>query len=163
MTTLERITIRNDIRPGDLGYIIFLHGTIYHHEYSHGVSFESIVAGGLHEFYSTYNPKKERLWIAEFNNEIIGSVALKNRQHTAQLRYFLIKPGFRGIGLGKKMMQLFDDFAEKCKYKDAYLWTTNELKAAAHLYKNHGFTLSQEKRSAAFGKQLTEQRYDKTF
>lgn len=157
------ITIRTEIRPGDLGQIIYLHGVLYKDEYEHGVSFESIVAGGLHEFYSTYNPNNERLWIMEHAGDIIGCLLLKNRGTTAQLRYFLIKPAFRGLGLGNKLMQLFMNFARSCNYTNVYLWTTNELDTAHHLYEKFGFTLTEEKPSTEFGKPLTEQRYDLAF
>jgi peptidyl-dipeptidase Dcp len=78
----------------------------------------------------------------------------------AQLRYFLIDPRYRGIGLGKKLMELYMEFLHQCKYRSSYLWTTHELDAAASLYKKHGFKLTEEKESTAFGKPLREQRYD---
>jgi len=160
MRQSTEITIRTDIRPGDLGMIIHMHGVLYQQEYEHGVSFESIVAGGLHEFYSTYNAANERLWIAEDNGKMIGCLLLKNRGETAQLRYFLIKTEYRGIGLGNKLLQLFIEFAKACQYKNVYLWTTNELDTAHHLYQKIGFTLTEEKPSTGFGKPLIEQRFD---
>lgn len=163
MMQLSDITIRTEIRPGDLGQIIYLHGVLYHNEFKHGVSFESIVAGGLHEFYWGQNPKNERIWIAEHNNQIVGTLLLKNRETSAQLRYYLIRPEYRGIGLGNKLMQLFMEFAKQCNYKQSYLWTTNELEKAAHLYKKFGYQLTEEKPSSDFGKELTEQRYDLQF
>ena len=52
------------------------------------------------------------------------------------------------------------DFLHERGYKKSYLWTTHELSAAAVLYKRLGFQLTEEKESTAFGKSLTEQRYD---
>ena len=160
MSRLQDIIIRTDIHPGDLGHIIYLHGVLYANEFKYGVSFESIVAGGLHEFYSTYNPRVERIWIAEHNNETVGCLLLKNRNTSAQLRYFLVRHEYRGIGLGNKLMQLFMEFTKKCRYGWVYLWTTHELITAARLYRKFGFKLTEEKASADFGKPLTEQRYD---
>src|SRR5690554_4280023 len=145
MIQLNDISIRTDLCPGDLGSIIYLHGILYHNEFRHGISFESIVAGGLHEFYWTYNPNNERIWIAEHNNQIVGILLLKNRNTSAQLRYYLIKPEYRGIGLGNKLILLFMEFARECKYKNVYLWTTHELEKASHLYKKFGFQLTEEK------------------
>jgi N-acetylglutamate synthase-like GNAT family acetyltransferase len=159
----NEITIRTDIRPGDIGMITYLHGVSYTKEYDHGISFVSIVAEGLSEFYSSYNAQNERIWIAEDNNQIIGCLFLKNRGETAQLRYFLLLSEYRGLGLGNKLMQMFLDFAKDCKYKDIYLWTTDELDTAHHLYKKVGFKLTQEKPSSQFGKLLIEQRYDFAF
>lgn len=163
MEPLNDITIRTDLRPGDLGQIVYLHGILYKDEFEHGVSFESIVAGGLHEFYSTYDPNNERIWIIEHKGELIGCLVLKNRGTAAQLRYFLIKPAFRGLGLGNKLLQLFMDFARSCNYSAAYLWTTNELDKAHHLYEKFGFVLTEEKPSTEFGKRLVEQRYELVF
>jgi len=88
---------------------------------------------------------------------------MHRENNTAQLRYFYFEPEFRGRGLGNKLMQLFIDFAKKCNYRSAYLWTTNELAAAHHLYKKFGFMLTEEKPSTDFGKPLVEQRYDLIF
>ena len=57
-------------------------------------------------------------------------------------------------------MTLFVDFLKTCGYRSAYLWTTDELTTAARLYTRCGFTLTEEKESMAFGKSLTERRYD---
>jgi peptidyl-dipeptidase Dcp len=91
---------------------------------------------------------------------MIGFLLLMDRGKAAQLRYFLIEPEYRGIGLGAKLLNLYMDFLRECRYKESYLWTTHELSAAAVLYKRHGFKLTEEKESTAFGKPLREQRYD---
>lgn len=157
---INDITIRNELKPGDIGYIIYLHGSLYKKEYNYGIEFETYVAHGLCEFYQNYNPMKDRVWICEHNNQIIGFLLLMNRGDTAQLRYFLIKPEYRGIGLGSKLMNLYMEFLTQCKYKRSYLWTTHELTTAAYLYKKFGFKLTEEKESKNFGKFLIEQRYD---
>lgn len=158
---LEDINIRNTLIPGDLGYVIYLHGFLYGVEFGYGIEFETYVAHGLYEFYKNYDMKKDRVWICEHNKKMIGFLLLMHREYdTAQLRYFIIKPEYRGIGLGKKLMKLFIDFLKHCHYQRAYLWTTHELSVAAFLYKRHGFKLTEEKESNAFGKPLKEQRYD---
>ncbi len=78
----------------------------------------------------------------------------------AQLRYFLIRPEYRGIGLGKRLMDLWLGFLREHEYKSAYLWTVDGLPAAAALYRRYGFRLTEEKPSTAFGRPLREQRYD---
>jgi N-acetylglutamate synthase-like GNAT family acetyltransferase len=157
---LNDISIRTELRPGDLGYIIFLHGSFYHKEYQYGIEFESYVAQGLAAFYQQYNPAKNRVWVCEYKNEIIGFMLLMNRGEFAQLRYFIITPAFRGIGLGKKLMDLFMAFLSDSGFRSAYLWTTHELPTAASIYKRHGFKLVDEKPSEAFGKPVKEQKYE---
>ena len=91
---------------------------------------------------------------------MIGFLLLMDRGESAQLRYFLIEPEYRGIGLGAKLLNLYMDFMRERSYKGSYLWTTHELMTAAALYKRLGYTLTEEKESNSFGKPLTEQRYD---
>jgi peptidyl-dipeptidase Dcp len=158
--SLGDISIRTELQPGDLGYVIYMHGALYSREYHFGLQFEPYVAKGLCEFYENYNPERNRVWVCEHNNRIIGFLLLMDRGRAAQLRYFLIEPEYRGIGLGSRLLGLYLDFLQACGYKETYLWTTHELATAAALYKRAGFMLTEEKESTAFGKPLTEQRYD---
>ena len=158
--SLDTISIRTELQPGDLGFMIYMHGTLYKKEYNYGSQFETYVARGLCEFYEKYNPERDRVWLCEYENRIIGSLLLMDRGKAAQLRYFLIEPEYRGIGLGTKLMTLYMDFLRECGYRESYLWTTHELGTAAFLYQRFGFKLTEEKDSTTFGKPLREQRYD---
>ena len=158
--SLEDISIRTQLEPGDIGYVTYMHGTLYSREYNYGLQFESYVATGLCEFYEKYNPKRDRIWACEHENRMIGFLLLMDRGQAAQLRYFLIEPEYRGLGLGAKLLNLYMDFLRECGYKRSYLWTTHELTTAAALYKRLGYKLTDEKESNSFGKPLTEQRYD---
>jgi GNAT superfamily N-acetyltransferase len=161
MIKMTDIIIRTELRSGDIGFITYMHGILYKKEYNYGVNFEAYVAQGLYEFYKNYNPQKDCIWIAEHNHKIIRSLLLMHREkEVAQLRYFLLDPDYRGIGLGKKLANFYTDFLNKKNYKKIYLWTTDELFAAAHIYKQMEFKLTQEIESTTFGKLLKEQRYD---
>jgi GNAT superfamily N-acetyltransferase len=162
VTRLDDIAIRNDLRPGDIGTVISLHGRLYAGEYGYGIGFEAYVAVGLHEFLQGFDADRDRVWICEHEDRMVGFLLLMHRENgAAQLRYFLIRPEYRGIGLGKRLMDLFMEFLTRCGYRSAYLWTVDELPAAASLYRRHGFILTEEKPAAAFfGKPLREQRYD---
>jgi len=158
--SLDEISIRTELCSGDIGYVIHLHGTLYAKEYGYGLQFESYVAKGLAEFYEKYDPERNRVWVCEYNSRVVGFLLLMDRGTAAQLRYFLIEPEYRGIGLGSKLLKLYMEFLRECDYKASYLWTTHELSTAALLYKRLGFKLTEEKESTAFGKPLREQRYD---
>jgi N-acetylglutamate synthase-like GNAT family acetyltransferase len=158
--SLNDISIRTDLKPGDIGYVVYMHGALYGREYNYGIQFETYVAKGLCEFYERYDPQRNRAWVCEHNNKMIGFLLLMDRNEAAQLRYFLIEPDYRGIGLGSKLLHMYMGFLHECGYKASYLWTTHELMTAASLYKRFGFQLTEEKESTSFGKPLREQRYD---
>ena len=153
--------IRTELRPGDIGMVIHQHGVYYGREHGFGVRFETYVALGLAEFHEHYDPARDRAWICEHAGRMVGFLLLMHRpDEAAQLRYFLVMPDYRGIGLGRKLMELFMQFMAGCGYRSAYLWTVDELPVAAALYRRFGFRLTEEKPSTAFGKPLVEQRYD---
>lgn len=159
MITLDDINIRTELRPGDIGHITSRHGVLYAEGYGWGIDFESYVAAGLHEFYREFDTTKDRIWVAEHEKEIIGSVLVKSREESAQLRYFYIEPEYRGIGLGKKLWMKALDFIAERGFKSAYLLTTSELVRAAYLYTSSGFVLTEEKTTTSFGKEVVEQKY----
>jgi GNAT superfamily N-acetyltransferase len=157
----EEITIRTALRPGDIGYVIYMHGHLYKKEYDYGVAFEAYVAAGLYEFYTQYDPARDRVWICEHREQIVGFMLLMHRGNkSAQLRYFILDPLYRGIGLGKRLMGLYVDFLKEAGFERSYLWTTEDLKTAAALYTRHGFRLIEEKASESFGRPLFEQKYE---
>jgi peptidyl-dipeptidase Dcp len=157
---LDQITIRHTLQPGDIGYVTFLHGSLYAREYGYGLQFETYVAEGLCEFMKRHNPKMDRVWVCEHGGRMVGFLLVMERADAAQIRYFLIEPEYRGLGLGAKLMSQCMDFIRERGYRKVFLWTTKELTAAAHLYASAGFSLTEEKESTSFGKPVTERRYD---
>ena len=157
--TLDDIKIRTNLAPGDLGYVAYLHGRLYAEECNYGIKFEKYVMEGLTELAAGYNPEKDRVWVCEHDDRMVGFLSGVYKDEGLQLRYFLIAPESRGMGLGKKLMKLFTAFMEEKQYDQAFLWTTHEQEQAHKIYKYFGFSLKEEKPSEAFGKFLYEQRY----
>lgn len=156
----KEITIRTQLLPGDLGYIAYIHGWLYAREFGFGLHFEGYVLQGLQEFARQYDPSKDRIWICGHKEKTVGGMIGFHREEGLQLRYFILLPEYRGLGLGRVLMDQFISFMKEKGYEKAFLWTTNEQNAAHSLYTRYGFRLTEEKTSAAFDKILTEQRYD---
>lgn len=155
------IHIRYNLLPGDVGYLIYLHGQLYAKESGYNLEFEAYVCKTFYEFLPTYNPAKDRMFLATVNDQIVGSVAiLGSSRHLAQLRWFLIHPDYRGKGLGKKMLEEAIAFCKEKNYQKVYLMTTSMQETAIALYKNAGFRKTGEKYLQLWGQQLYEQRYD---
>ena len=157
---LNDISIRTELRPGDMGYVTHMHGRIYSQEYHFTSDFEYYVAKGLLEFYDQYDPATNRVWVCEYQDRIVGFMLLMNRGKAAQLRYFIFEAEVRGLGLGKKLMDLYMSFLKECGYESSYLLTTTGLPAAASLYERYGFVLTEERDLDAFGPPLKELRYE---
>src|SRR6476469_5882313 len=114
---LTDIIIRTELKPGDIGYVIYMHGRLYKKEYNYGIEFETDVPAGLVEFYQQYDPSKDRVWICEYKNKMAGFLLSMHRGDAAQLRYFILKPKFRGIGLSNKLMTSYMHHLIQRNYK----------------------------------------------
>ncbi|HEV2481018.1 MAG TPA: GNAT family N-acetyltransferase, partial [Puia sp.] len=118
--TGDAVTIRTKLEPGDLGYIAYLHGRIYDNENQYGLGFERYVLEGLGEFGAQYDPEKDRVWVCEHGREKVGFLVgvsrgegINDSSRALQLRYFILLPEYRGMGLGKRLMDLFMEFVRE--------------------------------------------------
>jgi N-acetylglutamate synthase-like GNAT family acetyltransferase len=156
----EGVTIRTNLKPGDIGSIISLHGILYAREYGFDPTFEAYVAGPLSEFVRSA-AARERLWLAERADQIIGCIAIVAASpQTAQLRWFLVDPAARGAGLGKRLLTEALTFCKECGYRKVILWTVSALAAAGHLYRLAGFRKVEEKPGRMWGVQVVEEKYE---
>jgi len=154
------VTIRHDLRPGDIGYLIYLHGILYAQEYGWDATFDAYVAGPLAEFAKS-DTDRGRIWIVEKDGTVAGSLAIVEiSQEQAQLRWFLLHPDLRGHGLGRFLVEEALSFCRQCGYSSIFLWTVSALKAAAYLYTSAGFRVTEEKIHSLWGVTLTEQLYE---
>jgi N-acetylglutamate synthase-like GNAT family acetyltransferase len=153
--------IRSNLRPGDIGYLIYLHGILYAKEYSWDCTFEGYVAESLTKSVPSFDDSTACLWIAEIDGKTIGSIGIvPDSKSEAQLRWFLVHPDHRGRGLGRELLDKALQFSRNRGFKSVFLWTVSDLKIAAHLYQWAGFRKTEEKTHQVWGKTITEERYE---
>lgn len=139
-------------RPGDIGWVISVHGAYYAHVHGFNENFEALVARICSDFISSHDPKTEHCWIAEVNGKRAGSIFLvRQNETTAKLRLLYVDETARGLGLGKKLVDECLSFARRARYERVELWTNAVLTTARHIYEQAGFHLIDEDQHSDFG------------
>ncbi|MBR0718256.1 helix-turn-helix domain-containing GNAT family N-acetyltransferase [Bradyrhizobium liaoningense] len=172
MDTVERLlamprtpappaTLR-DPRPGDMGWVVQSHGTLYASEYGFDAGFEALVAEIVAKYMTSYDASRERCWIADIEGRPVGSVFLvKASDDVAKLRLLLLDPSARGQGLGQRLVAECVTFARACGYRRMTLWTQSILTAARKIYEDAGFKLVATEPHRSFGQNLIGETWER--
>lgn len=131
------------LKPGDLGWIISMHGIIYSQEFQFDLNFETSIASKIVSFYEKA-VAFDRLWIKEINGERAGSIAVSAiSDHMAFINFLLILTRFRGQGIAHELMNKAIHHAREHKFSILRLETYSCLKNARKLYKKIGFKMTK--------------------
>jgi DNA-binding MarR family transcriptional regulator/N-acetylglutamate synthase-like GNAT family acetyltransferase len=147
--------------PGDMGWVVQRHGSLYAEEYGYDRHFEGLVASIVGSFVEEFDSARERCWIAERDGETVGSVFLvRKSKHVAKLRLLIVEPRARGLGIGARLVAECVKFARQAGYRKITLWTHSQLNAARHLYREAGFKLVHKQSVHSFGLDLVDETWD---
>lgn len=136
------ISIRHELRSGDLGRIVSLHGEAYAPLAGFGLRFEAYVAQTIAE-YVLDNDARGRIWLAEQDGRLIGCTAVALRDDKAsQIRWVVVDPAARGAGLGNELVGRAVDYCKAEARDSIYLFTTDGLPESQSLYEKLGFRLT---------------------
>lgn len=156
----RKVTLR-DPRPGDMGWVVQMHGELYAREYGFDAGFEALVAEIAAKFLREFDPEREKGWIAEVDGQRAGCVFLVRQSPTvAKLRLLLLRPEARGLGLGGRLTDACIAFARAKGYRKLVLWTQSNLASARAIYASRGFVLKKSEPNEAFGQQLVSETWE---
>jgi GNAT superfamily N-acetyltransferase len=147
--------------PGDMSWIVHRQAILYAEEYGWDGTYEGLAAEIVAQFIKNYDPKRERVWVAEKDGEKVGAVFVaKGSDQIARLRLLHVERQARGLGIGKRLVEECIRFARQAGYQKMTLWTQSILHAARHIYKKAGFRVVHEEKHHSFGKDLTAETWE---
>lgn len=150
------------LTPGDLGWIVERHGSVYADEFDWNADFEALVARIVADFHNDFRPGLEDAWIAEVDGKRAGCVlCCQHDAETAQLRLLLVEPSARGHQLGELLVDRCISFATEVGYRRMRLWTNDILVAAIRIYQARQFHLVEEEPHHSFGHDLVGQIWER--
>jgi N-acetylglutamate synthase-like GNAT family acetyltransferase len=135
----NELSIRHELRCGDLGRIVSLHGETYESLGAYGLRFEAFVAQTIADFVLR-DEAKGRIWLAERSGNLVGCAAMILRKNnTGQLRWVVVDPAERGNGLGKDLVARALAYCSDQNCVSVHLETTDGLPESEKMYEKFGF------------------------
>jgi GNAT superfamily N-acetyltransferase len=158
---VQTVALRHEVRPGDIGWVIHRHGVVYARERGWDATFEAYVAETMAPFALGHDATRERLWLAEIDGRTVGSIAIVSAEKDdAQLRWFLVEPECRGLGIGRRLIDEALAFCRATGRRRVFLLTVEGLSVAARLYERAGFALVESVPARQWGADVIVERYE---
>jgi ribosomal protein S18 acetylase RimI-like enzyme len=156
---------RTQLRPGDLGAVVELHGREYGEHWGLDPTFEAGVARTVAEFAvaCARDPEAGRMWLSDDNQGLVGCIAItREGDRHGRVRWFLVARRAQGQGLGRRLFDEAMAYARE-RFDTLELETFSELTTAASMYKAVGFEVTDERSHSDWGREIQLQHYRLTF
>jgi DNA-binding MarR family transcriptional regulator/GNAT superfamily N-acetyltransferase len=156
----EPFTLREH-RAGDMGWIVSRQSALYAEEYGWTTEYEALAAEIVAQFLNTFDPRRERCWVAERDAAPVGAVMIvRQSDDVAKLRLLHVERAARGLGIGRRLVGECVRFSRAAGYGKIALWTQSNLLAARHLYQAAGFSCVAQEPHHRFGKDLVAETWE---
>jgi GNAT superfamily N-acetyltransferase len=101
-----------------------------------------------------------RLWLAGPPDDPLGCIAITRAgQALARLRWFLVVPRARGLGLGRRLLDEALAYARARGFATIELGTFADLTIAAGMYRRAGFEAIESAHVEQWGRHLEMRKY----
>ena len=160
-TKAETLYIRQ-FTQDDIAFVIAHQIELYETEYGFTTdSWKQYVANAVYDFQDRFDAAKDSMYILDYNGKPSGCIAVTHAEEdTAQLRFFFVDAAIRGMGIGKRLMELALAFCKEKQYRHIFLLTCSKLTAARRLYQQYGFAMAHAYENLEWGEAMTEERWE---
>ena len=154
-------------RPGDLGWLIGLHGRWYAENAGFSLQFEWTVARIVADVAPRLVPPRVSMLVARDAEGPLATLTADGEDvdetGRGHIRIVIAEPRAQGRGLGHRLLALGLENLREAGLPGAYLDTFAGLDAARSVYEKAGFRLVREEAGDTWGTPVTEQRFELDF
>jgi len=97
----------------------------------------------INDMFASYDKQGAAYFVAVNNKAVVGGGGIQplkgSNENICELQKVYLNKDYRGQGIGRKIVELCIEFAEKMGYDAIYLETFPNMKGAQILYKKKGF------------------------
>jgi GNAT superfamily N-acetyltransferase len=143
--------------------MIALHGRLYADEYGLDSSMEAFVGSSVVRAALRGWPQEQGgVWAVESGGRLAGCVGYTDEgDATACLRWFVLERQLRSQGLGRRLIAELIEEVRSAGFARIRLETFSELRAAARIYREHGFEVVESETGPRWGRdEITYQHYE---
>ena len=152
--------IRNELHPGDLGWILYQHGIIYASSLGYDITFEKEIAKSIVRFTEQYQQGLGGIWVAESPAGILGTVAVHIvGNDEAEIRWIMVLPAQQGKGIGSRLLQAALDYCRSREFQSVHCRNVAVNSPGIPLYERSGFYVHAEEDVHKWGKQWRSRHY----
>lgn len=166
----RQVNLAEGYRPGAIGRFLELQEIYYLDDWGFDVEFVRWTVAELAGFLDRYDEAVDRIFLAMTDDDpapdgrtVLGSIVIagdRDDESRAQVRWFIVDPEARGLGLGRRLFEAAMSFCEGARFEQVYLTTIEGLDAAIHLYEDYGFELVEEHSHDGWGREIVLLRYE---
>jgi GNAT superfamily N-acetyltransferase len=109
--------------------------TVYRESYT-GEAF-AVVTPGTGEIMGRF--EEGPMWVAEADGEVVGTVSLTTEPEGLYVRSMAVSPNAQGRGVGHRLLEAVDEYAEATEFERIFLYTTYFVPGAKEMYAKHGY------------------------
>jgi len=140
MSAEVTIRLATEDDAAEISWVLFNAFAAYRENYT-PEAFE-VVTPGADEIVGRFSEGPQ--WVAELDDDVVGTVSITTEPEGLYIRSMAVSPNAQGRGIGHKLLEAVNDFADESGHDRIFLYTTYFVPGAKQMYEKHGYNWTRD-------------------